>query len=319
MTLINAVFIDDETPVHVSVRFTDDLPAHVKGGVFWNPTERHYSVAHEGSTRPIEFINDRWFLLMRDGEGRLVTCPNLALLREDPKVGWWRETDAQHPNNRVLSTARNAPRTEDNTDEPDKEIRSPASYQQDNATPYTELAEGIQIMATMTEPVAVNTAFRNEGPLPGPSRHRHDPWGHRQPLGRGPPDTGGGGFFGGGPPGGAPFGGAPFGGAPGGGPPQGGPPQPVALPHAFVNGPPTGKPPTVFNGDRSSAQQFMNEWGLYYCVNKFNINLATPYQRVTQCLMYICGPKVNNWVEGQLEWLDDVTNCFHNPIGVNDE
>jgi hypothetical protein len=75
----------------------------------------------------------------------------------------------------------------------------------------------------------------------------------------------------------------------------------------------------VFNGDRSDVQQFMNQWNLYYRINKFNINLATPYQRVTQCLMYICGPKVNNWVEGQLEWLDDVTNRFHNPIGVNDE
>jgi hypothetical protein len=35
--------------------------------------------------------------------------------------------------------------------------------------------------------------------------------------------------------------------------------------------------------------------------------------------MYICRPKVNNWVEGQLDWLDNVTNRFHNPIGVNDE
>jgi hypothetical protein len=109
---------------------------------------------------------------MRDREGRLLTCPNLALLREDPEVGWWRETDAQHPNNRALSAPRSAPGIEDDTDEPDEEIRSPASYQQqNNATPYTELAEGIQVMTTMTEPVAVNTAFRNEGPLPGPSRH----------------------------------------------------------------------------------------------------------------------------------------------------
>jgi hypothetical protein len=57
-TLINAVFIDDETPVHVSVRFTDDLPAHVKGGVFWNPTEQHYSIVYEGSVNLIEFIDD---------------------------------------------------------------------------------------------------------------------------------------------------------------------------------------------------------------------------------------------------------------------
>jgi hypothetical protein len=75
----------------------------------------------------------------------------------------------------------------------------------------------------------------------------------------------------------------------------------------------------TFDGNRSKAQQFMNQWNLFYCVNKFNINLATPYQRVTQCLTYIYGPKVNNWVEGQLEWLDDVTNRFHNLIGVNDK
>jgi hypothetical protein len=325
-TLINAVFIDDETLVHVSVRFTDNLPAHIKGGVFWNPTGQHYSVAHEGSTHPIEFINDRWFLLLRDGEERFMTCPNLALLREDPEVGWWRETDAQHPNNRALSAPRSALGIEDNTDEPDEEIRSPASYQQqNNATPYTDLAEGIKVMATMTEPVAVNMAFRNEGPLPRSSRHQRDLWGHGQPLrggpfGGGPPqgEPPGGAPFGG-PPGGGPLGGAPFRGPPGGGPPQGGPPQPVALPHAFINRPPTRKPPMVFNRDRSDVQQFMNQWNLYYHVNKFNINLATPYQRVTQCLMYICRPKVNNWVEGQLKWLDDVTNRFHNLINVNDE
>jgi hypothetical protein len=64
----------------------------------------------------------------------------------------------------------------------------------------------------------------------------------------------------------------------------------------------------TFNRDRSDMQQFMNQWNLFYQVNKFNINLATPYQRVTQCLTYICGPKVNNWVKRQLKWLDDVIN-----------
>jgi hypothetical protein len=71
----------------------------------------------------------------------------------------------------MLNALRDAPGIAEDTDEPDEKIRSPASYQQQsNRTLYMELAEGIQVMATMTEPVAVNTAFRNERPLPGLSR-----------------------------------------------------------------------------------------------------------------------------------------------------
>jgi hypothetical protein len=59
---------------------------------------------------------------------------------------------------------------------------------------------------------------------------------------------------------------------------------------------------------------FMDQWHLYHMNNQFNINFATPYQRVVLCLTYIAGDKVANWNQTQMRWLYDVTSHTVNLI-----
>jgi hypothetical protein len=58
-----------------------------------------------------------------------------------------------------------------------------------------------------------------------------------------------------------------------------------------------GTPPTIFDGDRTKAQDFMREFNLYWMQNDQHPMMTTPYYRMTTCLARIRGPKVNDWVD----------------------
>ena len=101
---------------------------------------------------------------------------------------------------------------------------------------------------------------------------------------------GGAGLSGGGPPGGG--GGPPGGGggAPGGGSQGGGGnAQPIAQP----DGKPMGALPTIFEGDHSKAESFLQEFSTYLLVNHDVPVLASFIQRITIALTCIKGPEVN--------------------------
>jgi hypothetical protein len=94
-TLIEHTFNDNTTLVVVETCFSDNLLDHVKGGVFWNLAERCYCLAIGGEIGPVKIINDVWFTLQRNSNGRYGTCPNnTILLGEGRDVGWWRADDA---------------------------------------------------------------------------------------------------------------------------------------------------------------------------------------------------------------------------------
>ena len=99
----------------------------------------------------------------------------------------------------------------------------------------------------------------------------------------GPPGGGGGG-----PPGGG------GGGAPGGGntnqQPQG-------------DRKPMGVLPTIFEGDRSKAESFLQEFSTYLLINYDIPALASFIKRIAIALTCIKGPEVNQWTQQQLEWL----------------
>ena len=121
--------------------------------------------------------------------------------------------------------------------------------------------------------------------------------------GGGPPGPSGGGPpgpTGGGPPGQPP--GGPFGGPPN---PPGGPP---GIPPMFAGAPVTdklvGNAPTIFQGDRTKAEDFLSQWNLYNGINYANSIMINPYQRTMLFLSYIQGPLVGEWVRGQHAWLN---------------
>ena len=97
---------------------------------------------------------------------------------------------------------------------------------------------------------------------------------------RNPP--GGGGGSGSPPGGGLPGGGFPGGGAPG---PGGG------------NTKLGGNPPPEFNGDRSQASTFMNQFNLYHLANMEVDQMRVPMKRAALLLGFIKGPNVDAWVK----------------------
>jgi hypothetical protein len=253
-TLLRIEFPDDETLIPVPTQYNDDLPAHVKGSIYWNPTDRCYCIAQEGESVHVEFINDVWHAVLRHHE-ILKSCPAFRL-NEAAGAGWWHESDAQHLNNRALNAIREDSEDNGSTGEPEPMTpMSTHSYQEPPAnTPMTHLAEQvdaitiepepIQVRATMTEaPMAVaNLAIRGGGPLPPIvdqgwvlNQGGAPPTGLPQGLPQGPPQ---------GPPQGLPHRGGPPGwppaGPPGGGPPGGGLPQGPMPGPGYLMGVPTG-------------------------------------------------------------------------------
>jgi hypothetical protein len=85
--------------------------------------------------------------------------------------------------------------------------------------------------------------------------------------------------------------------------------QPAQLPTAEIteNSPTNetliGAPPTTFDGDRSKADGFITQFGLFRIINDGNPVVTNPRRRVALALTYIRGPKVDPWVSQQYDAL----------------
>lgn len=64
-----------------------------------------------------------------------------------------------------------------------------------------------------------------------------------------------------------------------------------------------GAPPTTFDGDRSKADGFITQFGLFRIINDRNSVITNPKRRVALALTYIRGPKVDAWVSQQYDAL----------------
>ena len=120
----------------------------------------------------------------------------------------------------------------------------------------------------------------------------------------GPP--GGGGTPGGGSGGG---GGGPLGGAPAGG--AGGAPAQVPVPIA-QNVRAAGHGPTVFKGDRTKAEHFLDEVRGYLSLNHQVAGFDSPIRKVCYALTHIKGPKVEGWVRDMWIWIDGLIQDYAN-------
>jgi hypothetical protein len=111
-----------------------------------------------------------------------------------------------------------------------------------------------------------------------------------------PPRNGGGGGRGGG--GGGGNGGGPHPPPPGLIPPFAPPPVGPHLMDKFV-----GNLPLPFTGDRTEAEDFLTQWGLYCGANQNNAALQNLYQKCMMFLTYVQGPLVQPWVVAVARWL----------------
>jgi hypothetical protein len=118
-----------------------------------------------------------------------------------------------------------------------------------------------------------------------------------------------------------------------GGPPGSGPPAGSGPPHA--PGPPGGggagggggaaggggggngrlggNPPEEFNGERSKANAFMNQFNLYRLSNYDAEQMVVPMKRATLLLGFIKGPLVDDWVKRWTQWAINQFSINHRP------
>jgi Retrotransposon gag protein/Zinc knuckle len=73
------------------------------------------------------------------------------------------------------------------------------------------------------------------------------------------------------------------------------PPKPVSL---------QGTTPTIFAGDRSLSETFTRDFKIYKIMNPLANVMKQPYAWVATALSLIWGPKVDNWVDEQLNNLE---------------
>ena len=69
-----------------------------------------------------------------------------------------------------------------------------------------------------------------------------------------------------------------------------------------------GAPPTTFDGDRSKADRFITQFGLFRVINDRNVVITNPKRRVALALTYIRGPRVDAWVSQQYDALSTKVN-----------
>ena len=86
-----------------------------------------------------------------------------------------------------------------------------------------------------------------------------------------------------------------------------------------TNGSMLGTPPTIFTGDRSKSEDFVNEFKRYVRLNRNHAVMRLPYDRVMMALSYMKGPLFNDWVKAQENATDNKVNRTTNPIPETDE
>ena len=69
--------------------------------------------------------------------------------------------------------------------------------------------------------------------------------------------------------------------------------------NAPLNGGMRGVPPTIFDGTRSKADDFIGQFRRFKMVNRTHEAMKVPFDRVLTALTYIQGPLINDWVDQQ--------------------
>jgi hypothetical protein len=183
-----------DTLVAVPVRLRDDLPAHMRGTAYWEPSDigpgGPYRVCFENSDYPlpVEFINDNWYTLTLENNQYRASSEH-RLERGELGTGWWNEEDEQHPTNgrnQELMRPREVRPIDETTDEESSETGEdppspPLNY--GRRSPTTEecreeelLVELTRLRATIAATMTQTTTevVMNE---PGPSRAGGQPGG----------------------------------------------------------------------------------------------------------------------------------------------
>ena len=282
MASLSVTFPPADGFIRIDRRTTDDLPAHVKNTAYWvNHSTRQSGYYYEEPGKeplPIEFINDVWYLLHFVSTERFYGTR--ASYRVDPNdrdvaLGRWYENDPANPNNQITPTVQI--QTTNLTD-----YRAPTPNHSDSE-PENQPEE---TWGPQNEPFEETVVA--PGPLDEVLAEALGPIVTLQ--GSLPLD-----------------------------PPQQETMSVNVTTTAPTQNPPSaggmrGVPPTIFDGTRSRADDFMGQFRRFKMVNRTHEAMKVPYDRVLTALTYMRGPLINDWIDQQEKKLDarvDTTKRGH--------
>ena len=282
MASLSVTFAPADGFTRIERRTTDELPPHVKGNAYWvNHSTRPSGYYYEEPGKepvPLEFINDAWYLLHFVSTERFYgTRASFRVDPNDPNVGLgrWHDNDPANPNNQITPTVQIQV-----TNLTDYRVPSPSHS---DSEPENQPAE---TWGPQNEPF--DEAVVAPGPLDEVLADALGPIVTLQ--GSLPLD-----------------------------PPQQETMSVNVTTTTQAQNPPStggmrGVPPTIFDGTRSRADDFMGQFRRFKMVNRTHEAMKIPYDRVLTALTYMRGPLINDWIDQQEKKLDarvDTTKRGH--------